>query len=82
MSHAQVAEEPVADLPYNKLHSGPLMNVDETPAQVLKEPGRANTLNFKHGFLYLLFDVGRFTALIVGAISSPALYPAGIGGSQ
>lgn len=34
---------PVMDLLYRELHSGPLINVDETPVQVLKEPGRANT---------------------------------------
>jgi len=35
--------EPVMDLLYKKLHSGPLINVDETPVQVLNEPGRENT---------------------------------------
>jgi len=35
---------PVMDLLYKKLHSGPLINIDETPVQVLNEPGRANTL--------------------------------------
>ncbi len=34
---------PVMDLLYKQLHAGPLINVDETPVQVLKEPGRANT---------------------------------------
>jgi transposase len=34
---------PVMDLLYKELHAGPLINVDETPVQVLKEPGRANT---------------------------------------
>lgn len=34
---------PVMDLLYRELHSGPLINVDETPIQVLNEPGRANT---------------------------------------
>jgi transposase len=34
---------PVMDLLYRELHAGPLINVDETPVQVLKEPGRANT---------------------------------------
>lgn len=35
--------EPVMDLFYKELRSGPLINIDETPVQVLKEPGRANT---------------------------------------
>jgi transposase len=35
--------KPVMDLLYKELHSGPLINVDETPVQVLNEPGRANT---------------------------------------
>lgn len=35
--------KPVIDLLYKGLHSGPLINVDETPVQVLNEPGRANT---------------------------------------
>jgi transposase len=34
---------PVMDLLYKELHRGPLINVDETPVQVLNEPGRANT---------------------------------------
>jgi transposase len=34
---------PVMDLFYRGLHAGPLINVDETPVQVLNEPGRANT---------------------------------------
>ncbi len=34
---------PLTDLLYKELHSGPLVNVDETPVQVLNEPGRANT---------------------------------------
>jgi transposase len=34
---------PVMDLLYKELHAGPLINIDETPVQVLKEPGRANT---------------------------------------
>ncbi len=34
---------PVMDLLYKELQTGPLINVDETPAQVLNEPGRANT---------------------------------------
>lgn len=35
--------QPVMDLLYKELRSGPLINIDETPVQVLKEPGRANT---------------------------------------
>jgi transposase len=34
---------PVMDLYYKGLYAGPLINIDETPVQVLKEPGRANT---------------------------------------
>ncbi|MHC1726757.1 MAG: IS66 family transposase [Syntrophobacteraceae bacterium] len=34
---------PAMDLLYKQLRSGPLINIDETPVQVLKEPGRANT---------------------------------------
>jgi len=34
---------PLMDLLYKELHSGPLVNVDETPLQVLNEPGRENT---------------------------------------
>lgn len=34
---------PVMDLLYRELHSCPLINIDETPVQVLNEPGRANT---------------------------------------
>jgi transposase len=34
---------PLLELLYKELHSGPLVNVDETPLQVLNEPGRANT---------------------------------------
>jgi transposase len=34
---------PVMDLLYKELHAGPLINIDETPVQVLKEPDRANT---------------------------------------
>jgi len=33
----------VMDLLYKELHAGPLINIDETPVQVLNEPGRANT---------------------------------------
>jgi len=35
--------DPLMVLLHKELHSGPLVNVDETPLQVLKEPGRANT---------------------------------------
>jgi transposase len=35
--------DPLMALLYKELHSGPLVNVDETPLQVLNEPGRANT---------------------------------------
>jgi transposase len=35
--------KPIVELLYKGLHSGPLINVDETPVQVLNEPGRANT---------------------------------------
>jgi transposase len=34
---------PIMNLCYKYLHSGPLINADETPVQVLKEPGRENT---------------------------------------
>lgn len=34
---------PIMDLLYEALRAGPLINIDETPVQVLKEPGRANT---------------------------------------
>ena len=34
---------PVLELFIEDLKSGPLINMDETPVQVLKEPGRANT---------------------------------------
>ena len=34
---------PVMDLYYKGLLAGPLVNIDETPVQVLKEPGRENT---------------------------------------
>lgn len=35
--------QPVIDLLYKQLQAGPLINIDETPVQVLKEPGRENT---------------------------------------
>jgi transposase len=34
---------PILDLLIEDLKNGPLINMDETPLQVLKEPGRANT---------------------------------------
>jgi transposase len=41
----QVSERcrPLMELLRNEILSGPLVNIDETPVQVLKEPGRANT---------------------------------------
>ena len=41
----QAAEkcEPLIDLCLAKLHKGDIINMDETPVQVLKEPGRKNT---------------------------------------
>jgi len=35
--------KPVLALLHRKILSGPLVNIDETPVQVLKEPGRSNT---------------------------------------
>jgi len=35
--------EPVMGLLHRKILSGPLINIDETPVQVLNEPGRSNT---------------------------------------
>jgi len=35
--------EPMMDLLRDEIRSGPLIHVDETPVQVLKEPGRSNT---------------------------------------
>ena len=35
--------EPIIALLHDEIRSGPLINVDETPVQVLKEPGRSNT---------------------------------------
>lgn len=35
--------EPVLNLLHHKILSGPLVNIDETPVQVLQEPGRSNT---------------------------------------
>ena len=34
---------PLMELMWREIRSGPLINIDETPVQVLKEPGRANT---------------------------------------
>lgn len=41
----QAAERcrPVIDLLHQEIRSGPLINIDESPLQVLKEPGRSNT---------------------------------------
>jgi len=35
--------EPLLDLMWREIRSGPVINMDETPVQVLKEPGRSNT---------------------------------------
>ena len=35
--------EPLLDLLQKEIRSGPLINMDETPVQVLNEPGRPNT---------------------------------------
>jgi transposase len=35
--------EPLMDLLWREIQSGPLINMDETPLQVLNEPGRSNT---------------------------------------
>ena len=35
--------EPIMSLLHDEIRSGPLINIDETPVQVLKEPGRSNT---------------------------------------
>lgn len=34
---------PILELLENKIRGGPLINIDESPLQVLKEPGRSNT---------------------------------------
>ncbi|MFZ5571499.1 MAG: IS66 family transposase [Thermodesulfobacteriota bacterium] len=41
----KVADEikPIMKLLQDEIRSGPLINIDETPVQVLKEPGRSNT---------------------------------------
>lgn len=41
----QAAERcrPVMDLLHREIRGGPLINIDESPIQVLKEPGRSNT---------------------------------------
>ncbi len=41
----KVAEriKPLMDLLHQEIRSGPLINIDETPVQVLNEPGRCNT---------------------------------------
>jgi transposase len=35
--------QPILEILHHKILSGPLINIDETPVQVLQEPGRANT---------------------------------------
>jgi len=35
--------EPIMSLLHDEIRSGPLINIDETPVQVLKEPDRSNT---------------------------------------
>lgn len=35
--------QPVVDLMQREIRSGPVVNIDESPFQVLKEPGRSNT---------------------------------------
>ncbi|MBC2717975.1 MAG: IS66 family transposase [Desulfobacteraceae bacterium] len=35
--------DPIMELLHRKILSGPLVNIDETPVQVLQEPGRSNT---------------------------------------
>lgn len=35
--------DPLMELLHRKILSGPLVNIDETPVQVLQEPGRSNT---------------------------------------
>ena len=35
--------EPLIDLLWREIRSGPLINMDETPVQVMNEPGRSNT---------------------------------------
>lgn len=40
---AAAACEPLLELMHEHIRSGPLINMDETPVQVLKEPGRKNT---------------------------------------
>ena len=37
------AVEPLIELLHQEIRSGPIINMDETPVQVLKEPGRENT---------------------------------------
>ena len=41
----QAAERcrPVIDVLHREIRGGPLINIDESPIQVLKEPGRSNT---------------------------------------
>jgi transposase len=35
--------QPILSLLHNEIRSGPLINIDETPVQVMNEPGRSNT---------------------------------------
>jgi len=41
--HAGNSCEPLLDLMWHEIRSGPVINIDETPVQVMKEPGRSNT---------------------------------------
>jgi len=41
--HAGKSCEPLLDLMWREIRSGPVINIDETPVQVMKEPGRSNT---------------------------------------
>jgi transposase len=41
--HAGKSCEPLLDLMWQEIRSGPVINIDETPVQVMKEPGRSNT---------------------------------------
>jgi transposase len=43
MIQAAMCCRPVIDLLQQEIRSGPLINIDESPLQVLKEPGRSNT---------------------------------------
>jgi transposase len=41
--HVARSCEPLLELMWQEIRSGPVINMDETPVQVLKEPGRSNT---------------------------------------